>query len=395
MKRLMALVLVLAMCVFALGYAEVVNIHPVTPTPVPTKTSTPAPTDTPAPTASTAPIVTEAATEVPTTAVTEAVTDVPAAVTPAAVTDTPAPTATVPVQIKPPATLTDLGTVTWVLEADGEESRANCIVNLLENPNAEWSFLPGRPVLEIVFPQIVSADAAILRLNDHVMMIDAGGETEVEAVAEALRLMGVTEVELGYNSHPHHDHIPGFALLAGTVKLDKVLYGFGENANQHIRKALADLATLGIPTEKVKDGAVLSFAGVGERLYVTRRVADNLSVNDLSLVLKVNYGKRSILFTGDNEKESMRLLSAREPESGLSADILKYPHHGFLRLYQKFAELVHPAAAIITNTKAAARYGCDSLQQYGIQGFFTDQMILRLRTDGEIWVIDELVPGTK
>lgn len=389
MRRLLALVLVLMMCAGAMASAEVVGVHPVTPSPVPTEAPTPAPTATPAPTDTPAPTATPAPVDTPASIATPSATEWPA--------ETAAPTASAQSpaaeQTEPPAPLTDADAILWVAEEDGEASRADCIVNLLEDPQAEWSFVPGRPVLEIVFPKIVSADAAILRLNGHVMMIDAGGEPEVEAVAEALRLMGVTEVEIGFNSHPHHDHIPGFALITGTVKLDKLVYGFGENANQHIRKALADMQALGIPVEKVQDGTVMSFAGVGEQLYIARRVADNMKANDMSLTTKVTYGKRSILFTGDLEKDGMTRLVGRAPVGGLSADILKYPHHGYLRLYQKFEEAVHPVAAIVTNAEAKARYGCESLEQFGIKGLFTDQMILRLRTDGEIWVIDELTSG--
>src|SRR5262249_49189823 len=52
-----------------------------------------------------------------------------------------------------------------------------------------------------------------------------------------------------------------------------------------------------------------------------------LSENDNSLVIKIEYGGRALLFAGDVEKDGEALLVARRGQE-LRADVLKVPHHG-------------------------------------------------------------------
>lgn len=47
------------------------------------------------------------------------------------------------------------------------------IVNLVENPDAEYHFEDGAKILEIVFPRVYSSDCILLRYDGMVMMIDA------------------------------------------------------------------------------------------------------------------------------------------------------------------------------------------------------------------------------
>ena len=51
------------------------------------------------------------------------------------------------------------------------------IVNLVENPDAEYHFEDGAKILEIVFPRVYSSDCILLRYDGMVMMIDATAST--------------------------------------------------------------------------------------------------------------------------------------------------------------------------------------------------------------------------
>ena len=50
---------------------------------------------------------------------------------------------------------------------------ASVAVNLIANPEAEWTFEDGAQILEIFFPPVRGADCCILRLGEETLMVDA------------------------------------------------------------------------------------------------------------------------------------------------------------------------------------------------------------------------------
>lgn len=57
------------------------------------------------------------------------------------------------------------------------------IVNLVEDPDAEYHFEDGAKILEIVFPRVYSSDCILLRYDGMVMMIDASTKNATCATA--------------------------------------------------------------------------------------------------------------------------------------------------------------------------------------------------------------------
>ena len=69
--------------------------------------------------------------------------------------------------------------------------------------------------------------------------------------------------------------------------------------------------------------------------------------NDLSCVLKVSAGSRSMLLTGDIEKPAELELLKRDPDK-LAADVLLVPHHGSRTSSSaEFLAAVRPSAAVV------------------------------------------------
>ena len=85
------------------------------------------------------------------------------------------------------------------------------IINLVEDASQDYRFEEGAPLLEIVFPRVISSDCAILRFEDQVMMIDSSTRSEKmnNRIQTACQTIGVDHIDVAYNSHPHNDHIDG------------------------------------------------------------------------------------------------------------------------------------------------------------------------------------------
>jgi competence protein ComEC len=111
----------------------------------------------------------------------------------------------------------------------------------------------------------------------------------------------------------------------------------------------------------------------------------NSDPNNSSLVLRLTAaGGRTVLLTGDVEKEAQQvLLDLGIP---LQADVLKVPHHGSSHQLPEFLRAVHPRLTV-TSVGAGNPFGHPSsatigqLVHAGARSYRTDQ-------DGDIAVID-------
>ena len=75
-----------------------------------------------------------------------------------------------------------------------------------------------------------------------------------------------------------------------------------------------------------------------------------LSDNDNSLVVRIDFGGRRVLFTGDVEADGEAdLVAARGPSGALRADVVKVPHHGSpTSSSPALVRAVHPRVAVIS-----------------------------------------------
>ena len=105
---------------------------------------------------------------------------------------------------------------------------------------------------------------------------------------------------------------------------------------------------------------IINIVNAGEKLEIEKElyfdvlwpekeknVAEN-SINNNSLVLKLNYKQFNILFTGDIEKIAEEEIVKKYKSKELKADILKIAHHGSkTSSIEKFIDLVSPQIALI------------------------------------------------
>ena len=270
------------------------------------------------------------------------------------------------------------------------------VINLIEHPDAPYAFEEGVPLLEVVYPPLSGADACILRFGDEVMMIDGATRPQAENdVLPTLRMLGIGKVDVALHTHPHDDHIQGFEVLAESIEFGRMLIGRDEDCSWTMINALKVLRAHGIPIERVRDGMTLSLGGAEITLF--QRRGPEYTDNDLSVCALVQYGERRLLAIADCENRGQDGLVKNPPACGLEADILKYPHHGHERMDQRLFDMIRPELAVITaapwfsgNADAyLARQGCPAVH-LRLGPTVTDMPATRLRTDGHIWVVDQL-----
>lgn len=266
-----------------------------------------------------------------------------------------------------------------------------CIVNLVNDPEATYAFEEGKELFTIVYPNIHGSDAAILLYQDDVWMIDCSTDDQAQdLVVPTLEDLGITHIDVAFNSHPHEDHISGFEFIGHQATIGKLLLAFPKDYNQIQKTTVYRLSNKGTAIEYVADGDVLTMGDGGVEMTVIRRTGGGFTPNDLSASLMIRYGQRTLFTTGDIENRGQRGLLKALPECGVKCDILKYPHHGHATINMELYKLMDPELVLITAHESAAKMGFDFCRWMDVPAMSTWYGILRFRTDGTIWVVDML-----
>ena len=266
------------------------------------------------------------------------------------------------------------------------------IIDRTGNLTEEYKFPEDTPILEIVFPRVYSSDCAIVRFGYDTMMIDASTATDEmqSRVRSALRSMGVDYIDIAFNSHPHDDHINGFIPVAEYYPVGRLVLAFEEDANVEMKKVVEYYNAHDIPIEHVEDGEVF-YMGSEEEVTIRvlqRNDSGTWEPNNRSAMLHIQFGDRSILFSGDVENHAQRSFGENPPAEGLKADILKYPHHGQVKLHDPFFDAIDPELVFINGANQVMEGAKNYLKKRKVPYLIGYEGLTRLRTDGKVWVVD-------
>lgn len=266
------------------------------------------------------------------------------------------------------------------------------IIDRTGNLTEEYKFPEDTPILEIVFPRVYSSDCAIVRFGYDTMMIDASTATDEmqSRVRSALRSMGVDYIDIAFNSHPHDDHINGFIPVAEYYPVGRLVLAFEEDANAEMKKVVEYYNAHDIPIEHVENGEVF-YMGSEEEVTIRvlqRNDSGTWEPNNRSAMLHIQFGDRSILFSGDVENHAQRSFGENPPAEGLKADILKYPHHGQVKLHDPFFDAIDPEIVFMNGANQVMEGAKNYLKKRKVPYLIGYEGLTRLRTDGKVWVVD-------
>jgi competence protein ComEC len=147
-------------------------------------------------------------------------------------------------------------------------------------------------------------------------------------VSEYLWWRGLDRVDYILATHADADHIDGLNDVARNFSVGSALVARTPHQDEEYQQFSQTLSARGIPVRIVGAGDVLRFGDVTGTVLWPAPLAntDAASGNNDSIVLRLQFGNRTLLLTGDVEMAGERgILLARE---NLDCDVIKVAHHG-------------------------------------------------------------------
>jgi competence protein ComEC len=238
------------------------------------------------------------------------------------------------------------------------------------------------------------------------MLIDGGGafrgfpgredhtgiDPGEEAVSPYLWSRGFKTIDVIALTHAHQDHLGGLTAILENFKVGELW--IGREVNSRALEQLEAIATQhGTRIKHEIRGQTFEWDGVeGQFLWpeiAATEIAPSAKNND-SLVFRLKFGDRTLLFPGDAEKAVERSLLSENEEAAIHADVLKIGHHGSKNsTTPDFLSAVSPQLAIISSGEGNP-YGhpspevLDRLETAGVRTLRTDTNgAIHILTDGK------------
>lgn len=261
-----------------------------------------------------------------------------------------------------------------------------------------WNGQSSEPgVLTVTALDVGQGDAILIRTPHGAdILIDSGPPSGhvVEKLGAHLPPSD-REIELVVVTHTDADHIGGLADVAAHYRIGRVLDAGTSSSNPTYAKWLDALDDQHAERMKARAGVVITIDDVRCSVVWPQTDADlvKASVNDTSVIVEMNYGTTSFLFTGDAGAEVEERMLQRQAVHHV--DVLKVAHHGSVYSSSvEYLDVVLPEFAIVSAGKGNS-YGhphgviIDRLKARGAVVLRTDEVgDVGLVSDGERVTVD-------
>ncbi len=214
--------------------------------------------------------------------------------------------------------------------------------------------------LKIHFVDVGQGDCTFITTpQNKTILIDGGGSMSEEYdVGESTLLpyildRGYTKLDYVFISHFDQDHVGGILTILEELRVGQVYISKQEQDSENYQEFLKIVKDKKIQVKVLKQGDCLR---IEKNLYfdilwpIEEQIQENV-LNNNAMVMKLRYGKFSMIFTGDIEaiaEEKILDFYKEKGESILKSDVLKVAHHGSkTSTTQSFFEKVNPKICLI------------------------------------------------
>ncbi|TFG92742.1 MAG: DNA internalization-related competence protein ComEC/Rec2 [Syntrophobacterales bacterium] len=220
----------------------------------------------------------------------------------------------------------------------------------------------GSRDLEATFIDVGQGSSTLIKLpGGNILLVDGGGfydrsfDLGEYVVAPYLWREKIKKIDIMVLTHPDQDHAGGLPFIAENFEVGEIWSNSQESKNESWQRLLEIIRQKGIPHRIVgTETPERTVGGVSIRLLNPKGSASEQDLhapdydyNDNGIVMKITFGRRSILLPADiSDLAEARLVAS---DHDLRADILMVPHHGgYPSSTEPVLRAVRPEIAVIS-----------------------------------------------
>ena len=199
----------------------------------------------------------------------------------------------------------------------------------------------------VYFLDVGQGDSILVKTPNKNILIDGGPTSAGTTVLSDLNAYHVTRIDLMVATHPHEDHIGGLiSVLQSSIPTQDIIYN-GYNYTTQTYNTWKTLALTHNLTQASRNQVYVMSPTINFTVLSPTGPLQFSDINAESIVMRLQVGNTSVLFTGDAQFDSEQsMLSAG---LNLQSQVLKVGHHGSsTSSSQAFLSAVTPAYAVIS-----------------------------------------------
>lgn len=203
---------------------------------------------------------------------------------------------------------------------------------------------------KVHYIDVGQGDCELVECDGRYMLIDAGENGFETNVINYLKSHKIEVLDYVVASHQHSDHIGGMSEVIDGFEVKNIIMPRLTKAQIPTNSTYSDftkaIKASGAKVIEARVGATYEL-GSGEFEILGPVTNDAEDINNMSVMMRFDFGENSFLFTGDAEIEEENEIL--ETDASLDCDVLKVGHHGSSTSSgKKFLDAVTPEICVIS-----------------------------------------------